>query len=228
MSKRGRRRSRGYGRQVGRGIFVLLSITLMIGLIVSQVVNIAKKNSRNTETEQEKLTAVNESVLDTAESIIYEKSEQSTIDEVASMEECINSNTDESVNDMENVLPMIKKWYETGQWDELFEHLNFEEIDKQGLSTSKDRCREQFEKLNADTKHEHVQLQFHNVQRVADKYICPVSVIGIKENTEGNLLYDYENVIETVFTIYQAEDDYKWLPYNVMLGVTIDEYSIFR
>ena len=136
-----------------------------------------------------------------------------------------DSEIDESLIELQEILPVLQQGYENVKWDELFQKLNMDKLDELKVTTNLDLLKKQ-EKLLKDTGHDKASIQFHNISKVGDKYICPVSVVGIEENTGGNIVYDYNNVIETTFTVYKTDDSFLWLPFNVMFGVPVDEYSV--
>lgn len=215
-------------RSICNTLFLILCCIGLLVLVFQSIAKIVKEKSEEaSDTQSNTEWVVNNAILNENVDQIYEETAVTKQNKINSLSGFIDKSTDETLDEIAGILPLIKQKYEAGEWEYLYSKIKISVVNNLGATTDEETFQNQIKKLNNITTHKTVTLQFHNVQKVSELYICPVSIVGIKENTKGNMLYDYDNVVETVFTIYKEGDIFKWLPYNVKMGLVIDNYSIF-
>lgn len=208
---------------------VTTGLLLIIGFVVYRIAQTyIPKIEKETE-RTDRLGKINKEIEQerNQEDMIYNKmpaASGTTIREQDSNE--ISIDEESNVENLCTILPTIVSMYEEKQYRFLYQHVAIDVMEAEQFTTDYETFKEKQELLIEATSNEKATLLFHDITKIGGYYICPVSIVGIKKQTGMNVLYDYDNAIEAVFTVYIEGDSFTYLPFNIMFGKPMDVYSI--
>lgn len=228
-SKKNKRKNQEIMKRISFKIKNLLYMLICVSIIAMVFIWIAKTYSSKAEKEQSKANItgiVNNKILDKVEEEdqIYVAKD----DTLANVKCQITLESYTLFDELGKILPTLSEGYQNRDWNSLYEFLAMEKLKELSMTTDKEYFKEQETSLVESTGHETVVLMFHDLSNVGKYYICPVTIVGIIEETGTNILYDYDNAVEAVFTIYPNANEFTWLPFNIMFGRSTDEFSIIK